>query len=229
MRKTERRTAPRRRALAFLVWGAGGHGRVVADALRASGHLVAGFVDRDADRLRRITSEYRSATAIPEAPFLEVLRRAPVLPAGCEAVALGIGDNAIRLQVFTELGPILMPPVVHPSATVSPSARLGRGTVVLPGAVVNAGARIGHAVIVNSHAMIEHDCHVCNGAHIAPGATLAGGVTVGERACVGEGATAITGIDIGHDAIVGAGAIVIDVIAAGITVVGNPARPVVRA
>jgi UDP-perosamine 4-acetyltransferase len=211
----------------FLVWGAGGHGRVVADAVRACGDHVAGFIDRRPERLERVLLQDESMVAIVEGQFLEALRHGDRLPAGCEAIVLGIGDNAGRLRLFEELHDIELPAVIHPSAIVSPSARIGNGTVILAGVVINADTFIGHAVIINTGAVIEHDCVVADGAHVSPGATLTGGVTVAERAWIGAGATAIPNITIGAEAIVGAGATVIGSVPPRTTVVGNPARSVV--
>ena len=50
-----------------------------------------------------------------------------------------------------------------------------------------------------------------------------------EGASIGSGATILGGIRIGRDALVGAGAVVTRDVAAGETVVGNPARPLVSA
>ena len=212
----------------FLVWGAGGHGRVVADVIRASGNHVAGFIDRDPERLDRIMARHHTMVAIIEGQFLEALRHGTQLPAGCEAIALGVRDNTARLRLFEELTDIDLPTIIHRSAIVSPSAVIGRATVVLPGVVINADARIGNAVILSTSVVVEHDCVVCDGAHISPGAVLANGVSVGERAWVGAGATALPSVRIGDEAVVGAGATVINSVLARSTVVGNPARSTVR-
>jgi acetyltransferase EpsM len=57
---------------------------------------------------------------------------------------------------------------------------------------------------------------------------LAGGVVCREGAFVGLGAVVIQGRTVGRHAVVGAGAVVVRDVADGTTVVGNPARPVVR-
>lgn len=209
---------------AFLVWGAGGHGKVVADLLRALGHPLAGFVDADAGR-EGAEVVPGAAVVLHEPAFFRLVGDG-LLPAGCGAVALGVGDNARRLACFRALRGLPAPALVHPSAVVSPWAAVGAAAVVFAAAVVNPGAVLHAAVIVNTGAIVEHDCVLGAGAHVSPGAVLAGGVHLGERAWVGAGATVLPGVRIGSGAVVGAGAVVTRPVAAGATVVGVPAREV---
>lgn len=207
------------------MWGAGGHGKVVADLVRALGHAVAGFVDSDPAKLGEEAEPGGARVVVGGEALLRALDAGEPLPAGADAFALALGDNRLREACLRRLGGHALPALVHPSATVSPSALVGRGTVVFAGAVVNAAARIGDAAIVNTGAVVEHDCELGAAVHLSPRATLAGGVRVGDRAWVGAGATVIPRVEVGADAVVGAGAVVIRDVAAGQTVAGVPARP----
>ena len=218
--------APQRRR--FLIWGAGGHGQVVADLVRACGHELVGFVDADAAKRDRVVEPGGARVVLHEQELMSSVRSGEGYPDGVDAVALAIGDNGMRLSCLRVLGSLCAPALVHPSAVVSPSASIGRGGVVFPAAVVNPGARLGEAVIVNSGAVVEHDCDLAQGVHISPNATLAGRVRVGARTWVGAGATVIQNITIGADAVVGAGAVVIRDVPDAITVAGVPAAPVRR-
>ncbi len=211
------------RSKRFLVWGGGGHGKVVADLVRATGNEVAGYVDRDAAKLGREAEPGGARVEVLEDSFRDALR-AGALPLHADAVALGVGDNAARMAALGVVPGELLPVLVHPSAVVSHSALLGVGTVVFAGAVVNAAARLGCAVIVNTRAVVEHDCMVGDAAHVSPGAVLCGGVHVGERSWIGAGAVVIPGVSVGEGVTVGAGTIVIKDVGDGTTVAGNPAR-----
>jgi sugar O-acyltransferase (sialic acid O-acetyltransferase NeuD family) len=212
----------------FLVWGGGGHGKVVADLVRACGHEVAGFIDADAAKLGRMVDPGGATVVLREAEFLAGIGRDEDLPGRADALALAIGDNAARQRGLAVLEECVVPPLMHPSAVVSRWATVGRGTVVFAGAIVNSDARIGAAVIVNSAAVVEHDCVIGDGAHVSPGAVLAGGVRVGERSWIGAGATVIQGVAIGTDVTVGAGAVVLRDVPNGLTVAGVPARSIRR-
>lgn len=198
----------------WLVYGAGGHGVVVLDALLALKYHPAGFLDDGV------------------APGTDVLGF-PVF--GGEAwlenhpdviVALGIGSNSLRHRVAEQCAQLGIPveSVVHPGAIVSSFAAVGPGAVVLAGAVVNARARLGIGCIVNSGAIVEHDAVLGDFAHASPNSTLAGGASLGEQAQLGASACILPGIRVGAYSIVGAGAVVSRDVAARCVVAGVPAR-----
>lgn len=199
-----------------VILGGGGHARVVLESLRASkAASPLGIVDPAlkgaVDGLRVLGGD-------------EVLK---TLPKGTLFVVGmgGIGDNGPRARLFEKAVSAGLTPltVIHPSASVSPSAVLAAGCVVLPRAVVNAGARVGAGAIVNTAAVVEHDCVVGAHAHLATGAILCGGVTLGELAHVGAGAVVRQGLSVGARALVAAGAVVVKAVPDGARVMGVPA------
>jgi sugar O-acyltransferase (sialic acid O-acetyltransferase NeuD family) len=189
----------------LVLLGAGGHAKVVYDALAGA----------------RV--EVRDDNASLEGkPFLDTFIRTPIgTPAG--AVHVAIGDNRARSAVAARMAGKLFT-VIHPAAIVSARSAIEPGAFVAAGAVVAAAARIGECAIINHRAVVDHDCEVGRHAHIAPSATLGGGVKVGEGALVGAGAVVLPGITIGKWAIVAAGAVVTEAVADGQTVYGVPAR-----
>ena len=114
--------------------------------------------------------------------------------------------------------------VIHPQASVSGFAKLGRGVVVLAGAAVGAGAVIGDHVIVLQGAIVSHDCRVGDFACIASGACLAGGVQVAAASYVGANASVRGGVKVGSRSLVGLGAVVLEDVLENTVVAGNPAK-----
>lgn len=118
--------------------------------------------------------------------------------------------------------------VVHPSAVVAPSARLGAGCIVSPGVVVGAHTDIGEHVILNRGVLVGHHTRVGSCVTMSPGANVAGCVDIGDGAYIGMGATVIDRRKVGPGALVAAGAVVVRDVAEDGRVQGVPARAVER-
>ena len=138
----------------------------------------------------------------------------------------GASNNRPRAAIFARLIALgfALPPIVHCTAIVAPSATLKAGAHVMAGAIVNALATIGRNTIVNTGAIVEHECQIGDHVHIGPGARLGGAVIVGEAAHIGLGATVRQGQTIGARAIVAAGAVVVTDVPPDTTFAGVPAR-----
>lgn len=206
-----------------LIWGAGTHGRLVADIVRSCGHEIVGFVDADESRVGTEAESGGARVLYTEDEFLETLDEEPDF----HAVALALEDNRARLRAYFEVADSLaLPAFVHPSAVVSPSAKIGDGTIVGAGVVINAAAAVGRAVMLETACVVEHDNQIGDGSCVGSGAVLAGSVTLGERALVRAGATVIPGIRVGSDSVVEAGSTVVRHVEDESRVDGTPARPV---
>ncbi|WP_103603749.1 UDP-N-acetylbacillosamine N-acetyltransferase [Campylobacter concisus] len=170
----------------IYIYGASGHGLVVADIARSNGYDEIVFLD-DA-------SEFK---------FSPELEKADII--------IAIGDNKTRQKISqrVESAGFKIVNLIHKSAVVSESAVIEKGVVIMPNAVVNAKACIKEGAIINSGAVIEHECDIGKFAHISPNVALAGNVSVGEFTHIGIGSSIIQGISIGKNCIIGAGSVVV--------------------
>lgn len=114
--------------------------------------------------------------------------------------------------------------LVHPTALVSASARLGCGVVLSPFSLVSADVEIGDFVTVNVHSSIGHDAIVESGVTLSSYVDLTGGVTVGSQSFWGSGARALPGVKIGPRTVIGAGAVVVRDVPEGATIYAMPGR-----
>jgi sugar O-acyltransferase (sialic acid O-acetyltransferase NeuD family) len=193
----------------FLLFGASGHGKVVADCLFASGNQLLGIFDDNPNAIR-----------FHEIPFLEFYNSSfhPESP-----LIISIGDNKTRKLISTRIKHSFKS-VIHPSAILGKGVIMGLGTVLLHGAIVQADVVIGNHCIVNTRASIDHDCVLSDFVHISPSATLCGGVVIGEGSQIGAGAVVIQNISIGKWVTIGAGSVIVNDVPDNAVVVGNPGR-----
>lgn len=124
-----------------------------------------------------------------------------------------------------EIAPERWARVIHPSARISPLAKIGRNVLIMAGVVVTANAVIGDHVCILPNTVIHHDAVIGAWSLIGSGVCIAGSVKIEENCYIGSGSSLINGVRIGHQALVGLGSTVIRPVAAGRTVAGSPARP----
>lgn len=197
----------------LLIFGAGGHGRVVADAALGTGawsRVIA--TDRDPQRCHG-----------------ELLPGVTLLPvdtgmAQADAVHVAIGDAVSRRKEAAAIGAKPLATVIHSRASVSVHATIAAGCFVAAQSVVAPGARLGRAVIVNHGAVVDHDVQVGDFCHVAPLAALGGGAEVGANVLVGSGASVLPRVRVASDVTIGAGAAVCDHLAGPGRYAGVPAR-----
>jgi sugar O-acyltransferase (sialic acid O-acetyltransferase NeuD family) len=199
----------------LVVYGGGGHGKCLIDLVRALGtYELVGVVD---DGLQP-GALVMGLTVLGDRGRLSELLEDGVRLA-VNGVG-GVGDIESRIRVFERLrkAGFRCPTIVHPAATIEPSAQLDEGVQVLPHAYVGSQAEIGFGVILNAGAIVSHDCKLDAYASLAPGALLAGGVALGEAAAIGMGVTVNIDVSVGSRARVGNGAVVKGDVPAGVVV-----------
>lgn len=141
-------------------------------------------------------------------------------------VAIGNPHGRVRLSLHERLtaAGLKAVTIAHPTAWIADNAVIGEGAQILAGAIVLNETRLGRQCIINTKASVDHENILDDGVEIAPGATLCGCIRVGTAAWVCAGATVLPRVKIGADAIIGAGAVVTKDVAAGVTVLGVPAK-----
>jgi sugar O-acyltransferase (sialic acid O-acetyltransferase NeuD family) len=193
------------------IYGAGGHAKVVWDAMQKSTLKCEGFIDD------QVLNQWMDLPVF-ESSFLNDLSNIEL--------HIAIGCCKAREDVSKKFQNLKFISIYHPDAIISSRAKIEVGTFLAAGSIIGPDAKVGKHSIVNHHAVIDHDCSVGDFCHIAPHASLGGGVKVGQGVLIGAGAIVLPGITIADYATVGAGSIVTNNITSSIIVVGNPARAI---
>ena len=175
-------------------------------------HGFAGYLDDGDDPMAPFGCGLKHLGPISSGSGGAPLVMAIASPAGKTAVAAALG------------GPSAFRTLVHPTAVVSPSARLGAGIVAAPFTMVSADVTVGDLVLINAYSSLGHDVMVGDRTTLSCHVDLTGRVRVGEQCFFGSGARVIPRVSIGDGATVGAGAVVMRRVAPGSTVYAPPAR-----
>ncbi len=210
----------------LIILGTGGGAHDVLDVVNAINRIapawqVIGFLDdaRTAGSLHlgyRILGPLWSATRHRNASFINAIGSDTSFACRQEIVE----GTGIGLGRFATL--------IHPMSSVSSRARIGRGVCVNYGVSIGGGASIGNHVTLHPSCIIGHDSNIDDYAVLAPGAIVSGYVYVGKSSYIGAGASIRQWVRIGDRSLVGMGSVVLKDVDAAETVVGNPARVLVR-
>ena len=203
-----------------VFWGASGHAKAVADALRYVPDIeIVGYLDDvNTDRHGQV---FEGKPILGGSEQLDVLKEQ-----GITSFILGFGHCQRRIEVgemLTARGFDILT-VVHPKAVIASDVSMGPGVVVLAGAIIESGCTIGKYVIINNGAIVSHDCRIGEGTHICPGVNIAGRTSIGRRCWIGIGTTIIDKIKIEDGVFIGAGSVVTRDVMSGDMLYGNPAK-----
>lgn len=136
---------------------------------------------------------------------------------------IAIADNNIRKNI-AETYDLPYVTVIHPHASISEFAKIGKGNIILPNVTVDPEAIIHNHVIVNKNTSIGHNVEMKNYSQASPGCQLGG--LIQECTFLGLGATLLPNIKIGRQSIIGAGSVVTRDLPDHCTAIGTPATPV---
>lgn len=185
-------------------------------------------LDPATDRIAGLLDDTQAPAAALDAdyPYPLLGSIAVYRPAADDRLLLAIGAPAAKLAIAASLAArgAQFYSLIHPSAIVARTARLGRGAVVCPFALVSAGSRVGDFVTINSYASVGHDAVLGDGCTLSSHVDLTGAVQLGEAVMVGSGASVLPRVHVGARATVGAGAVVMRRVAEGATVYAQPAK-----
>ena len=207
----------------LVIIGAGGTSREIADTVDAINRReprwnLLGFLDDDVAK---------QGTSLDGIPVLGIIAATAKYNAQFIIGIASWKNPEARRAIVTRLG---LPPeryatIIHPSAQISSRAMIGVGTAVLQNVVITPGTTVGNHTMILQNVTMAHDQVVEDYVTIASGATVAGYVRLRAGCYLGAGCTITNGVTVNAGALVGVGAVVMNEVPAGLTVVGNPARP----
>ena len=214
----------------YAVYGASGYGREVMPLARA--------------QLQAMGLPLHRLVFIDDQPSADQLNGHAVLtwaaflaePATQRAVAIAIANSAVREALAAKLAAHKVHTwAVSASQVVCMDAvTVGEGAILSPYVTLTSNICIGRHFHANLYSYVAHDCVIGDFVTFAPGVKCNGNIVIEDHVYIGTGAIIKQGtpdapLVIGRGAVVGMGAVVTKSVPAGMTVVGNPARPLNKA
>lgn len=195
----------------MILYGAGGHARVIYDCLVSQGIKPKGVFDDN--------SELKSFFGLKVInPYLSDLFIN-------EKLILCVGSNKMRYNLSERVAHAFGS-VIHHTAVLALGTKVDPGAMLMAKSVIQSGSQIGKHTIVNTGAIVEHDCDIANFVHVGPGSVICGDVKIGMGSFIGANATVLPGLSIGKWAVVGAGSVVLRNVGDGEKIAGNPAKTI---
>lgn len=165
----------------IVIIGAGGHGKVVCDAILAQNkYELIGFVDTTLEIGKHVIGTFK---------IIETQKNISSLKAIAEYYIVAIGNNEVRAKIADETRLFLKPAtIIHPTAIIGSEVIINTGTVVLANSVINASSSIGENSIINIGNMIDHDCKIGNNVRLSIGTLVGSNSEIGDRysSAIGE-------------------------------------------
>jgi sugar O-acyltransferase (sialic acid O-acetyltransferase NeuD family) len=134
----------------IIIYGGGGHGKVILDILKLNNYQIKGFVDDDDAKKGQSFMDYPILGGLNDIEFLNQ----NVLS------FVAIGENKFRFEATTKLSQLGIQIInaIHPKSILAESIAVQTGICVMAGGIINSGTSIEDGVIINTGATVDHDC-----------------------------------------------------------------------
>jgi len=150
-------------------------------------------------------------------------------------ISIAIADSGIR-KILTDRcvsDGVTVLDVTANNAVLMDAVDIGEGFIISPFVTITSNIKIGKGFHANIYSYVAHDCVIGDYVTFAPSVKCNGNVVIEDHAYIGTGAIIRQGrsgkpLVIGKGAVVGMGAVVTKDVPPGVTVVGNPAKPLIR-
>lgn len=213
----------------YAVFGASGCGRGVMPLAREQLRRAGVGVDR------LVFVDDKPEAAAVNGHRVLTYREYLEMPASERHVVLAIANSEIRERLAERCAAegVLSWSVTAENVVAMDEVQVGEGAILCPFVTLTSNIRIGRHFHANLYGYVEHDCVIGDFVTFAPAVKCNGNIVIGDHAYIGTGAIIKQGkpgqpLVIGRGALVGMGAVVTKDVAPGTTVVGNPARPLIK-
>lgn len=186
-----------------------------------------GFIGNDIDMVgTKIIDNYTVISN--DKDIFEFIAKYPLI-----GMIIPIGTPAIKKSIFQKVmntPNVVFPNLIHPSVVYEPeNISLGVGNIITSGVKLTCDIKIGNFNLFNLNSTIGHDTEIGDFNVINPLVAVSGNVILNDSCLIGTGAQILQGLRVNSNSTVGAGAVVVKDVESNTTVVGIPAKPLMKA
>jgi sugar O-acyltransferase (sialic acid O-acetyltransferase NeuD family) len=202
----------------LLIFPFNGNGLEAIDCLNSEFSLL-GFIDdtKEKQGISKYGYSVQSREVLEKQPNALVLA-VPGSPTSFKIRKKIIDNLAIPYDKYAT--------VIHPKASVSSMAQIGKNVLIMAGVVITSNAIIGDHVCILPNTVIHHDVVVGSYSLIGSNVSIAGSSEIGENCYIGSGSRIINGIQIGSQSLIGLGSNVLKSVPPNSKIAGNPAKSI---
>ena len=202
----------------IYIVGAGTYGEVMCELAEMLGYTVKGFYDE---------TEKKIDTLVMGVKVIDKFSNLENNEINGKNFIVAIGNNEARYNIMTEINQhrSITPTLIHPSAIISPSAKIGKGVYIQANAYIWTKVKIDDFCIISPNVVICHHTSIGKACLISNVSGVGASIRIKDKVFVGMGATIVTGLDvIGENSVIGAGAVVLKNLPPNSRVAGVPAK-----
>jgi UDP-perosamine 4-acetyltransferase len=202
----------------IYIVGAGTYGEVMCELAEMLGYTVKGFYDE---------TEKKIDTLVMGVKVIDKFSNLENNEINGKNFIVAIGNNEARYNIMTEINQHggITPTLIHPSAIISPSAKIGKGVYIQANAYIWTKVKIDDFCIISPNVVICHHTSIGKACLISNVSGVGASIRIKDKVFVGMGATIVTGLDvIGENSVIGAGAVVLKNLPPNSRVAGVPAK-----
>jgi len=204
-----------------VIVGAGGFGREVylwtKDSFPNDQYKIKGFLD---DNPKILDNYNMDIGIIGDLDGYEIEKQ--------DRFVFAIGDIDVKKRLVTRLkkkGAKFLT-LIHPTAIVANTAKIGQGVIICPFVIVTDHAQLGDFVMMNIYSSCGHDVKVGNYCILSPYATLNGFVILEDEVFLGTHSTIIPYKKVGYKSKISANSVVMRGVPPNKIVFGVPGKPI---
>lgn len=204
----------------IYIIGAGTYGEAMCELADILGYVVKGFYDDDKQKINRGIMGVEVIGKTSELDYKRI--------AGKQFI-VAIGDNNIRLEVMNNINSLggETPTLIHPTAIISPSAKIGKGVYIQANAYIWTKVEINDFCIISPNVVIAHHSTIGKACLLSTLSAVGASINVNDKVFLGMGSTIVTGVDtVGQNTIIGAGAVVLKDVDENSVYAGVPAKKI---